>query len=170
VSFYLLLACGFLIADIHVYRNVFAPRDIEVTVLHAGKGSAALIRSRSGKTLLVDTGPDASILRALGTTLPPWQRSLDATLLTSSAAGFAGGLKEVSDQYQIGTSVRFGAPGSKGMESMLAVWPRLPYGTSLLFDTDITITILAPGSASIVYDSNLLSIASSTPPGTYVLK
>ena len=53
------------------------------------------------KTILVDTGPDAGILRALGLALPMWQRSIDAVILTGTKTSFVGGLPEVQDRYRV---------------------------------------------------------------------
>jgi hypothetical protein len=53
-------------ANISIYRVIFAPRALEVSVLNVGKGNATPMRTPSKMTILVNAGPDASILRALG--------------------------------------------------------------------------------------------------------
>ena len=90
-----------LFANFFIYRAILAPRVLTVSALEVGKGDATLIRTPSGKTILIDTGPDASILRALGMALPPWQRTIDAVILTSTKKNFTGGLPDVLSRYNV---------------------------------------------------------------------
>ncbi len=75
-----------------------------VSVLPVGKESVVLIRTQ-GKTFLIDTGPDASVLRALGTVLPPWERQLDAVLLTSTKKASIGGLSAIFERYTVSQQI-----------------------------------------------------------------
>ncbi len=105
MSFYLFLAGGLLLANVSLYRAIFAPHALQVRVLDVGKGDATLVRTPDGATLLIDTGPDASILRALGTALPPWQRTIDAVILTNAKKPSAGGLPDVLSRYRVAQRV-----------------------------------------------------------------
>lgn len=154
-SFYLFLAGGLLLANAALYRAIFAPRALQVQVLDVGKGDATLVRTPRGQTLLIDTGPDASILRALGTALPPWERTIDAIVLTSSKTSSIGGLPEVEDRYHTPSPMRSGESDS-------------PFGTSFTFDTDTSVAVISPGIFSISYGAASLLISSSTPTGGYV--
>lgn len=107
-------------ANVFVYRAVDMPRVLVITMLEVGKSHAVLVQSPSGKTLLIDAGRDASILRALGSALPAWQRQIDAVILTSSSITAAGGLPEVMSRYRISTLIRSGAQWSRSQESVLA--------------------------------------------------
>lgn len=179
VYFYVLLLCGLAAANVSIYRTVFTQPLLSVSVLDVGKGRAALVRTPSGKTLLIDTGPDASILRALGTTLPEWKRDVDVVILTSSSLSTAGGLPEVLDRYHVGRLVRSGTLGSKSFESALSTaesaaeglqQTTVPYGTRLTFAADTYITIVSPGIFTVSYAATSLTISSTTPQRTYVLK
>ncbi|MDO8593760.1 MAG: hypothetical protein Q7R59_02600 [bacterium] len=145
-------------ANISVYHAILVPRVLTVTVLAVGpvdkQNRTTLLHSPRGETLLIDTGPDASILRALGTALPMWQREIDAVILTSSAARSAGGLPTVQSRYRISKIIHIGDATT-------------PYGYSLVFDTSI-IKILAPSIYSISSGSSVFKISSSTPPGVYI--
>lgn len=138
---------------------IFAPHVLTVTVLEvgppAGGGDATLVRGPDGEMLLIDTGPDAGILRALGTALPPWQRSLDSVVLTSTKKSSAGGLIDVTNRYHISTPVYFGTK-------------TVPYGMRLVLD-DSYIKIVSPAAFNISYGAASLKISSSTPKGVYVL-
>ena len=102
---YVLLLLILIAANVSIYRMVFAPQMLEVRVLDVGKGDATLVRAPNGATILIDTGPDASILRALGTALPPWQRKIDAVILTSTKKSAVGGLPDVFRRYTVGQQV-----------------------------------------------------------------
>lgn len=151
IIFFILLATNFLI-----FQAILAPRTLEVTVLEIGKGDATLLQTPNGKTILIDTGPDASILRALGTTLQPWQRTIDAVILTNEKSASTGGLPDVMNRYHIPTPLRFGTITT-------------PYGARIALDA-VYIDILAPGIFTISYGSASFSISSSTPKGVYSIK
>lgn len=120
VGFYILLLVVLVIGNVLVYRAAFALPVLEVDVLDAGKGNAVLVRGPNGKTLLIDAGKDAGILRALGSALPMWRRNIDAVVLTSVSAGFVGGLPEVMKRYRVSTLVRPRVQGTRGQEAALA--------------------------------------------------
>lgn len=147
---------GLLIGNVKVYQTILAEPVLTVSVLEAGKSHAVLVKSPDGKTVLVDTGSDASILRALGESLPVWQRDIDVVILTSSAAGSAGGLPAIEDRYHISKIIHIGDATT-------------PYGSSLTFGTPI-IKILAPAILTISSGSSVFNISSSTPAGVYISK
>lgn len=149
----MLLIAVLCIANSLVYRALLAPHTLTVTVLHVGKGGAVLVRTPHGETLLIDTGPDAGILRALGTALPPWQRHLDAVIFSGTKTSLVGGLPEVERRYRIDTRVSVGGTAA-------------PYGAPLSFDQTV-IDVIAPGTLSISYGTATLNVSSSTPSGIY---
>ena len=64
----------------------------EAVVLDVGDGQAVMLRSSQG-TVLVDGGPSpARLTDGLGSQLPPWQRTLDALIITAPGLGHTGGL------------------------------------------------------------------------------
>ena len=115
------LICLAAFADTGLYQEVLAAPALSVSVLSVGKGDAFLVQAPHGALVLIDTGPDAEILRALGEKLPEWRRRIDVVVLTSSSIGSAGGLSAVLSRYRVGTLVRSGARGSDSMESVLRV-------------------------------------------------
>ena len=154
LRFWIISLCALVVANVAVYRAVSAPRVFTVSVSDTGKGRAALVRTPGGKTLLVDTGPDAGILRTLGMALPAWQRSLDAVVLTGGGAKSAGGLSDIRDRYRVARIVHVGGRD-------------MPYGASLIFGANVSIAILAPGMFSISYGATSLAVSSTTSPGLY---
>jgi beta-lactamase superfamily II metal-dependent hydrolase len=81
---------------------------LTVSFLPVGQGDAVLIDAPSGDQVLIDGGPDGSVLRALGAHIPPWDRSIDVLLVTSPVQGSAGGLPDVLQRYRIGSIVQTG--------------------------------------------------------------
>jgi beta-lactamase superfamily II metal-dependent hydrolase len=101
-SFYVVILVVLVAANVYFYRALFTSDNLEIKVLDVGeKGSATLVRAPGGATILIDTGPDASILRALGTALPPWQRRIDLVILTSTKKSSVGGLPDVLSRYKV---------------------------------------------------------------------
>ena len=186
---YFLIFIGLLIGNVKVYQTIFAEPVLKVAILEAGKSNAVLVKSPGGNTVLIDTGSDASILRALGGALPMWQRKIDAIILTSAAASNAGGLPEVQDRYRVGTLIRSATRGDRfalgGDAYADILWPpktispmspadsvmviRISYGiTSFLIQKNLPLRI---STYLATLDSNQpppdLIISSSTPAGIY---
>ena len=151
-SFYIFLFVVLLIANASVYKTIFSPHILSVSVLEVGKGRAVLVKTPENKTVLIDTGADASVLRALGENLPVWQRDIDAVILTSSAAGSAG-LPAIEDRYRVSKLIRIGNKN-------------VPYGASFTFGNS-TIKILTPATFSISSGTSVFDVSSSTPAGIY---
>ncbi|MCX6786425.1 MAG: hypothetical protein NTU85_01220 [Candidatus Kaiserbacteria bacterium] len=153
-NFYLILFLILAVGNVCIYKTIFAPEVLEISVMNVGKGSATLIRTPNKKIILIDAGPDASILRALGTVLPPWQRTIDAVILTGAKVSMVGGLPDIKSRYRIQTPIEFGTNS-------------IPYGARLTLDA-VSIKIISPATFSISYGSTSLNISSSTPAGTYI--
>jgi len=63
----------------------------QAVVMNVGDGQAVLLRGPHG-TILIDGGPSPAKLEdGLGTQLPPWQRKLDALVITAPGLGHVGG-------------------------------------------------------------------------------
>lgn len=63
----------------------------QVTVMNVGDGQAVLMRGPQG-TILIDGGSSpAKLADELGSQLPPWQRKLDAMVITAPGLGHIGG-------------------------------------------------------------------------------
>lgn len=151
---YVLILFALVVANSYTYRAVFAPPVLEAHVLAAGKGAVTLMRDPDNGTLLIDTGSDAGILRALGETLPMWQRDIDAVILTSSDGLSIGGLSALQDRYRVRETEQFGTA--------------IPYGAAASFG-QARILVTAPHKIVISYGASMLPISSTTPAGTYRL-
>lgn len=107
-----------ILANASVLYALAARPGVSLRVLPLEAGSAVLVRA-PGARVLINAGGDASILRALGETLPPWQRHLSAFVLASPSQDDAGGAPDVLARYQVTELVRPEARGSRTAEAAL---------------------------------------------------
>jgi competence protein ComEC len=76
---------------------------LHVHFLDVGQGDAILIECPNGQQILVDGGPDPSVLLShLGRRMPFWDRSLDVVVLTHPELDHVGGLVDVLKRYDVG--------------------------------------------------------------------
>lgn len=80
--------------------------NLRVVFFDVGQGDAIFIESPSGKQMLVDGGPDSSVLRALSRELGFFDRNIDVVLATHEDKDHVGGLPEVFRRYHVGMLVR----------------------------------------------------------------
>jgi len=94
---------------------------LAVSFLDVGQGDAIFIEAPSGRQVLIDGGPDRSVLRELSKVLPWWDRSIDVVIATHPDADHITGLVDVLQRYKVGHIFHPGVDKSTGpAESMLA--------------------------------------------------
>jgi len=72
-----------------------------VSFLNVGQGDAILVVSPTGEQILIDGGPDRSVLRELPRRIGPLDRSLDLVIATHPDKDHIAGLADVFDRYDI---------------------------------------------------------------------
>ncbi len=75
---------------------------LEVNFYYVGQGDGIFIETPNKKQVLIDGGPDLTILEKLGRELPFWDRYIDLIVLTHPEHDHVGGLIEVIKRYRIG--------------------------------------------------------------------
>jgi competence protein ComEC len=76
--------------------------DMHLTVLDIGQGDAILVESASGRTMLVDGGPDPELtLRRLGANLPFATRRIDVMVLSHPHQDHVAGLVDVLGRFRV---------------------------------------------------------------------
>lgn len=78
------------------------------TALDVGQGDALLIRTPDGQDILIDGGPDESVLTPLGRVLPPGDRDIELMVLTHPHADHVDGLLSVTERYTVRSVVDTG--------------------------------------------------------------
>jgi competence protein ComEC len=91
-----------------------------VSVLDVGQGDAILVEGSRGGRLLIDGGPDPGrLLVVLDQRIPPWDRRIDAVILTHPHEDHVAGLARLLDRYQVR---RVFEPGMRGPGPGYAAW------------------------------------------------
>lgn len=109
---YVVVGILFLVV-VGVWAAVFAAERtgvLTVAVLNVGQGDSIFIESPTGAQVLVDGGPDSSLLRELPSVMSPFDRTLDAIVETHPDADHIAGFVDLLERYQVGAFVESGIP------------------------------------------------------------
>jgi competence protein ComEC len=114
-----------LIVAVAVAGSVVAARPSSsprVSVLDVGQGDAILVEGSRGGRLLIDGGPDPDrLLVALDGRIPPWDRRIDALVLSHPHEDHVAGLALLLERYHV---TRVFEPGMRGPGPGYAAWLR----------------------------------------------
>ena len=94
------LAIGMILVWLAVFTQAQTPF-LEVDFFDIGQGDAIFIEAPNGNQVLIDGGPDETILEKLGQELSFYDRSIDLVILTHPEADHINGLVEVLKNYQV---------------------------------------------------------------------
>lgn len=92
-----------LLLIIYVGSRLPDGKTLTIIFCDVGQGDAAYLRFPNGRDMLIDGGPDGSVLRCLGRYMPFWDRAVDILLLTHPDIDHFGGLAHVVARYNVGT-------------------------------------------------------------------
>ena len=166
------LAPVLVVAGVFLWLQLLSGPDgkLHVYFFDVGQGDSTLIITPKGRQILVDGGPDAeSATRALATTMPRGDRSLDMVVLTHLDADHSRGLLRVLDHYGV-ASVLVGIenPGSSLYPQWIAQLQRegstpIPVRTGhrIILEPGLSMEVLNPGETPIggsVADQNNNSV------------
>lgn len=90
-------------------HHQYAPQ-LRVSILDIGQGDSILVQGPTGIAMLIDGGPDRSVLRQLGHELPLFDRAIDLVVETHPDKDHIAGLTGVFDQYRISYFMSPGMP------------------------------------------------------------
>jgi len=95
--------CILLAGNIFVWANIYwqRPGDLKVYFLDVGQGDSALIKSPTGRTMLVDGGPGKNILARLASVMPFGAGSVDMLMESHPDSDHVGGLPDVASHYNV---------------------------------------------------------------------
>jgi competence protein ComEC len=91
-----------LLANIYIWQGITVRADGSPTIyfLNVGQGDSTLITSGS-RQVLVDGGPDNSVIAELSRVMPAWDRTIDLIVLTHPQSDHLTGLFTVLERYQV---------------------------------------------------------------------
>lgn len=92
----------FLLGSIFIYQNItYNDKKLRVVICDVGQGDAIFIRTPQGSDILIDGGPDDSVLNCLGKHMPFWDKTLELMILTHPDADHVTGLIDVIKRYKL---------------------------------------------------------------------
>ncbi len=77
------------------------PKLLEVVFFDVGQGDSALIKTPEGRQILIDGGPDSSVLEKLSQEMPFADRTIDAIILTHPEKDHFTGFLDVLERYDV---------------------------------------------------------------------
>ncbi len=91
------------VCAIFVWYAVFCESrsGLEADFLDVGQGDSVFLQAKNGSQVLLDGGPDKTVLRRLGEVMPFYDRSIDALILSHPHADHLDGLIEVLERYEV---------------------------------------------------------------------
>lgn len=131
--------------------------NLHIVFCNVGQGDAAYIRFPDGRDMLVDGGPNNTVLGCLSDHMPFYDRSLDLVVLTHPQRDHLQGLIEVAKRFRVGHFIKSDvANTSEGYAAL----------TTALADARVPIRLVTQGE-TIRIDKTVLSIL--WPSGSNVL-
>ena len=98
--FGLLIVIG-VVLGIGIFARPQAAGDLKVYFLNVGQGDSEYIKNPDGTDILIDGGPDSSVLNELGKVMNFGDREINLVILTHPHADHLTGLLEVARRYKI---------------------------------------------------------------------
>ncbi|OHA46231.1 MAG: hypothetical protein A3B75_03040 [Candidatus Terrybacteria bacterium RIFCSPHIGHO2_02_FULL_43_14] len=105
---FITLALAVLVACLAYAVLVSRSDYLKVDFFDVGQGDSAFIETPSGWQVLIDGGPDSTVVSKLGQVMPAWDRSLDVVVATHPEADHIAGLIEVLKNYKVDYVVETG--------------------------------------------------------------
>ncbi len=103
---YLFLLTLFGAAFLAWYAVFYESRSgLTVAFLDVGQGDATFIQAENGNQILIDAGPNRSVLRELSKVMPFYDRSIDALILTHPDSDHIAGAVEILEKFEVGLIV-----------------------------------------------------------------
>lgn len=91
-----------LLGSILIYQSIiYSDKRLHIVFCDVGQGDAIFIRTPSGSDILVDGGPDDSVLSCLAKHMPFWDRNIELMFLTHPDADHVTGLVDVIKRYRV---------------------------------------------------------------------
>jgi competence protein ComEC len=163
---YFLILCLVLIFSVLLfYKSLtlyFAGQEkrLEVTFLDVGQGDATLIETPFGQNILIDAGPDETVIKRLSEELPWWDRKIDLFILTHPHADHLAGAVDVLRRYDLGQVLMTRAPCSETVcDTFVKALARVGAGTTWL-DSEQNIQLGEACDLRIIFPSRQDQLAS----------
>jgi competence protein ComEC len=92
----------FLLGCIFLYQYIiYNDKKLHLVICDVGQGDAVFMRTPNGSDILIDGGPDDSVLACLGRHMPFWDKTIELVMLTHPHADHMTGLMDVLKRYRM---------------------------------------------------------------------
>ena len=88
---------------IALWSEALRAGSFEVTFFDVGQGDSAFVRTPQGYQIVIDGGPDSSVLKKLARKIPFWDKTIDMVILSHPAQDHVSGLLDVLRRYEVKT-------------------------------------------------------------------
>lgn len=152
LRYYFLLLFG--LTAILIWLAVFTQSPsqlLEVNFFDVGQGSAIFIEAPNKNQVLIDGGPDSSILNKLGQAMPFYDREIDVLILTHPDSDHLNGLIDVLRRYRVNLIIENGIADSS---AAYGIWH------NLIKEKNIPVEVASVGKSVILADGLRLDILS----------
>lgn len=105
--------------SLHLYSP--DPETLKVKFFNIGQGDSAFIETENQTQILIDGGPDATVLEKLGKKMGFFDRSIDLVILTHPDKDHLAGLIDVLDRYNVGAVL---TTGVKRETALFHLWEK----------------------------------------------
>lgn len=155
-----------LLVQLPAFAGAGRPDELTVAFLEVGQGDAIFIETPDGVQVLIDGGPDGTVLRALGEVVSVGDRTIDVVLGTHPDKDHVAGLVDVLDRFEVNHVIRTENANDTAVSEAfdLAVKEEnVPVtmaraGQEWQLGASTSLTILSPGSNPSEWESNASSI------------
>lgn len=139
---------------------------LRVYFLNVGQGDAILIETPDGVQMLIDGGPDTTVLQELSRVMGPFDRTLDVVVATHPDLDHIGGLVDVLERYEVDnilmTENEHDTPAAAAFKKAVvaenAIVTYADAGQQFLLGNSVEVMIFSPYGDERLWESNNASI------------
>lgn len=111
----LMILFAIILFTISIYASLWSVGDnknMVISMLNIGQGDAIYIKAPNGKELIIDGGPDSSLISELGSIMPFFDKKIDMILVTNPDKDHYAGFIDLLDKYKVDQLVEPGTISS----------------------------------------------------------
>ncbi|MFN3188311.1 MAG: ComEC/Rec2 family competence protein [Candidatus Paceibacteria bacterium] len=164
---FLLVGIGLVTGVTYYNKNIVQPSPyLVVHFLDVGQGDAIFIETPDRVQVLIDGGPDGSVIRELGEVMSPFDKTIDLVIATHNDKDHIGGLIDVLARYQVSAIMRTNNQHdtsvvqqfTKQVEAEQAVLISPEAGQRYIVGASTTLTVFSPVGDVSDHESNASSV------------
>lgn len=154
------------IVSIYTAQKFIPASYLTVHFLDVGQGDAIFIETPDKIQVLIDGGPDGSVLRELGAVMSPFDKIIDLVIATHNDKDHIGGLIDVLARYQVSAIMQTNNEQdttaaeqfAQGVIDENAVQIKPTVGQRYILGASTTVTIFSPVGDVANHESNTSSL------------